>query len=106
MGDGKTAAKLLIEKTDDNTFLVCRSIGHIFDETTSEVERIRRKFRWTMECARCGTARTKTLDQQGRIIGSSYKYPEKYKIPGTGRLDAAGHGILRIFVLVEILPGS
>jgi hypothetical protein len=99
---GKAAAQSMIDKSSE-TFLVCRTLGHKFDEGTSTVKRSGGKFFWSMGCYRCGTVRTKLLSPQGRIIGADYSYPKGYTTPGIGRLDANGLAHLRIHVVMQVL---
>lgn len=105
MSTGKAAANKMIEGSKE-TFLVCRTLGHKFDEGTSIVKRSGGKYFWSMGCSRCGTVRTKILSPQGRIVGADYSYPKGYSTPGVGRLDIGGLAHLRLFVVMNVLGGS
>lgn len=101
---GNRAASEMIRRSEDS-HLVCRTLGHKFDENTSTVKRSGGKFLWSMGCSRCGTSRTKILSSSGRILGSGYKYPKGYTTPGIGRLDARGLAHLRIHVITKVIGG-
>ena len=95
----------LIEESPDET-LVCRIMRHTYDIRTSTVERKGRKIHCTQACERCGVERTQHLNYNGRITGSSYVYPNGYKVDGVGTLDGADLGVLRVYVFTEVLARS
>lgn len=98
----KEAAQELIAGSD-REFLICRTLGHKFNEATSRVTRSAGRFRWSMDCSRCGASRTKILSLNGRIVGSTYNYPKGYKSHGIGRLDARGMAKIRIHVITRVI---
>lgn len=101
---GKAAANKMIE-TSSESALKCRTLGHIFAERTSVVERSGHEYLWSMSCSRCTVRRTKVLDSRGRILRTSYAYPKGYSTPGIGRLNAVGLGHLRLYVVMNVLTG-
>lgn len=74
--------------------LACRDLGHHWRPVTAKREKdgIAR----VMECTTCGAERYQTLDRQGYIVSSSYRYQAGYTIPGIGRLTAEHRATMRL----------
>lgn len=64
-------------------FLSCRAWSHAWQHRSTRVRRdsIGRVFDVTLECLRCGTVRTDTIDAgSGQLDGRGYRHAEGYLI--------------------------
>jgi hypothetical protein len=78
----------LIEVEDlTNEFVICRTIGHSWDENpNAEVDTMfPTEFLFALRCVRCTTERFDFSNVTGQLIQRYYRYPEKYHTVKTTR---------------------
>jgi hypothetical protein len=75
------AASLL--RTYDEAYLDCRDLQHTW-QRPAEYFRANGYVRRRLTCAQCDTVRVDTWETNGLRVGSQYKHPEGYGMPGTG----------------------
>lgn len=70
--------KELHSLTDD--FVLCRTIGHSWDDVTGLVDRERVTGAWSLSlrCIRCTTERHDLVNYQGEVVERRYIYAEGY----------------------------
>ena len=84
-------------------FLICRVIGHAWDETTGLISNRKPIYlygrRFTFRCIRCTTIRYDVYSTaNGELMTRDYEYPDGYHI---GKFE--GDGTLRMKLRVEMM---
>lgn len=90
-----------IEETD-TPLLMCRAWLHCYDARTSSVERVGSNIYWSMNCERCGTAKTKVIGRDGNLVRSFYLYPDDYRAKDIGRIGADGNSAIRVALIERV----
>lgn len=94
------AAQEYIDRTPIS-FLQCRAWQHTWNLEAGQVERTGRTYLWEVPCTVCGAVKTRMLSSDGKIMRSSYKYPNGYLAAGEMMLDEKARGMVRLSVLEE-----
>lgn len=74
--------------------LICRDLMHSWRPHTAW--KIDGGFERTLRCIVCETERVEVLNSFGEVLRRHYSYADGYLVPGTGRLDAADRGKIRL----------
>jgi len=75
-------------------FVVCRDLHHSWDPYTA----FKIKGGWDdrLRCSKCGTIRSRILDDDGFILSARYEYADGYRIKGLGYLSAEDRSMVRL----------
>lgn len=88
-------------------FVTCRDLGHVWEPFTARWFARDRFYVQTLKCPRCGTERTRELNEYGHPNGQHYTYQEGYQMPkGTGYLTSTDRDKLRLRSVLAVLPGG
>lgn len=87
-----------------DAFIQCRDFGHLWRPFTASYDSQEKGYRRTIRCTRCRTERSQVLDLDGSVRSGHYSHPDGYLKPaGTGVLDAAGRGSLRLASTLRLI---
>ena len=91
-------------QTLPDEYLMCRDMGHLWRPLGAKINPSERTYERTLRCGRCRTERAQTLSASGLILAGHYSYADGYAAPaGTGRLDGAARGELRLESVLRVL---
>lgn len=86
-------------------YLNCRAFGHPWKPYDVEQRPNDPNKRYVQEllCTRCDTLRAIFMDEDARIKGNAYFYPEGYVLEGIGRLTADENAYIRLRTMGVVL---
>lgn len=73
--------------------LECRSLGHAWKYV--DAWRTRSGFVQYLECRRCGTERSQSMNKHGEPVSNAYSYAPGYLAPGVNLTSKRGRGEIR-----------
>lgn len=87
-GEYESHVESIVDLYDD--FLVCRTIGHSWDDNPGAS--FVTIFNWALplRCTRCSSERIDYLNLAGEVMSRRYIYPDGYKVAGTRQGDRVG----------------
>jgi hypothetical protein len=87
-----------------DAYLTCRDMGHTWRPFTAQWVPDDNCYTRTLRCGRCQTERHQDIGPDGLVLAGHYSYAEGYTAPaGTGRLDSAGRGQLRLESVLRLI---
>ena len=78
---------------------LCRDLMHAWQPSTAY--RLEREYIRELQCVRCSTVKAQTIDHDGYILRSEYRYPAGYINPSGGRMTKEFRAELRTTNLAE-----
>lgn len=85
-------------------YLMCRTYRHAWKLYDARENRNNPAKRYVQElvCTRCNTFRAIFMDEEARIKGGAYFYPEGYVLDGIGHLTAGERAYIRLMTMDKI----